>query len=70
MKTSQNRVVKTISLLLLIFMFSTTAQAQIGFGPDVDDENTTPAAPIDGLIGLSILMGGVIGYKSIKKNKS
>jgi hypothetical protein len=70
MKTSQNRVVKTLSIVLLFFMFSITAQAQIAFDPNVDDENTTPAAPIDGLIGFSILMGGVIGYKSIKKSKS
>jgi len=46
-----------------------TVQAQLpGFMDDVDDE--TPAAPIDGFISLAILMGGIIGYRKLKDEKT
>ncbi|MBA3986262.1 MAG: hypothetical protein H0X63_06775, partial [Flavobacteriales bacterium] len=45
-----------------------TAQAQISFDNDVDDE--VPAAPIDGFIGLGIAAGAYYGIKKIRSTKS
>lgn len=54
------------SAVLLLFLIPITAQAQLpGFPDDVDDE--TPAAPIDGFISIAVLMGGIIGYRKLKK---
>ncbi|WP_159432695.1 hypothetical protein [Mesonia phycicola] len=51
---------------ILLFSCSFSAFAQLpGFGDDVDDE--TPAAPIDALVCLGFLAGGVYGVKKIKK---
>ncbi len=50
----------------LMLVTSTTVHAQITFDDDVDD--TTPAAPIDGLIGLGVVVGAFYGVRKIKKN--
>jgi len=50
----------------LMLFASGVVQAQITFDDDVDD--TTPAAPIDGLIGLGIAAGAFYGVRKIKKN--
>lgn len=54
-----------ITALLLLFM-AASAQAQITFVDDVNDE--APAAPIDGLLGIGIAAGAYIGLR--KKYKS
>lgn len=56
--------------LVALSLLPTTIQAQQlpGFMDDVDDE--TPAAPIDGFISLAILMGGIIGYRKLKNDKT
>ncbi|GGG08495.1 hypothetical protein GCM10011344_06330 [Dokdonia pacifica] len=49
-------------LVLLVSALSiTTANAQIVFPDDVDDE--TPAAPIDGFVGLGIAAGIYFGVR-------
>ncbi|WP_299215808.1 PID-CTERM protein-sorting domain-containing protein [uncultured Dokdonia sp.] len=49
-------------LVILISTFSiTTANAQIVFPDDVNDE--TPAAPIDGFVGLGIAAGIYFGIR-------
>jgi hypothetical protein len=52
-------------LYFLVFLISTlsitTANAQIIFPDDVDDE--TPAAPIDGFVGLGIAAGIYFGTR-------
>jgi hypothetical protein len=59
-------------LCFLVFLISTlsitTANAQIIFPDDVDDE--TPAAPIDGFVGLGIAAGIYFGVRkrSARKN--
>lgn len=54
--------------LFLGINFSAHAQLPPGFGDDVDDE--TPAAPIDGLLGLGLVAGTAIAYRKLKKSKS
>ncbi|MFC4633103.1 PID-CTERM protein-sorting domain-containing protein [Dokdonia ponticola] len=55
-------------LVFLISTFSiTTANAQITFPDDVDDE--TPAAPIDGFVGLGIAAGIYFGVRKRAKHK-
>jgi hypothetical protein len=49
-------------LVCIISMLSiATTEAQITFPEDVDDE--TPAAPIDGFIGLGIAAGAYFGIR-------
>ncbi|WP_299767315.1 PID-CTERM protein-sorting domain-containing protein [uncultured Dokdonia sp.] len=52
-------------LCFLVFLISTlsitTANAQITFPDDVDDE--TPTAPIDGFVGLGIAAGIYFGAR-------
>jgi hypothetical protein len=50
----------------LMLFTSSPVLAQIAFNDDVDD--TTPAAPIDGLIGLGIAIGAFYGIKKVKNN--
>ena len=58
-------IYKIKNLCFLVFLVSilsiTTANAQITFPDDVDDE--TPAAPIDGFVGLGIAAGIYFGVR-------
>ena len=54
--------------LFLSVSFTAHAQLPPGFDDDVDDE--TPAAPIDGLLGLGLIAGTAIAYRKLKKSKS
>ncbi len=55
----------------LTFVICTLAsqpvKSQISFDDDVDDQ--TPAAPIDGLLGLGIAAGAWYGIKKLKGKK-
>ena len=48
-------------VLMLCILSITTANAQITFPDDVDDE--APAAPIDGFIGLGVAAGIYFGVR-------
>lgn len=58
-------------LCFLVFLISTlsitTANAQIIFPDNVDDE--TPAAPIDGFVGIGIAAGIYFGVRKRTKHK-
>jgi hypothetical protein len=54
--------------ILFILLKAMPIHSQITFDDDVDD--TTPAAPIDGLIGLGIAVGAFYGVKKLKNNIS
>ncbi len=60
---------KVLLVFTLCFMALSlqTAEAQITFDDDVDDE--VPAAPIDGFIGLGIAAGAWYGIKKLKGKK-
>lgn len=60
---------KVLIVFTLCFMALSlqTAEAQITFDDDVDDE--VPAAPIDGFIGLGIAAGAYYGIKNLKAKK-
>jgi len=74
-------IVLIIMLLVLIQSSTTTASAQIIFGDDessVEQRSlTAPSfndnvydeaeAPINGLLGLGLLVGAYIGYRKLKK---
>ncbi len=68
-KLNSNQIQKVLIVFTLCFMALglQTAQAQISFDDDVDDQ--TPAAPIDGFIGLGIAAGAYYGIKKIKGKK-
>lgn len=56
-------------LMLFLFCFLAlgieTAQAQIDFPDDTDDQ--TPTAPIDGFIGFGLVAGAWYGIKKLKR---
>ena len=55
-------------LLVSILFFCQTSDAQIIFDQTIDDETPPiPEAPINGLIGLGLLIGTYFGYKKLKK---
>jgi len=64
---------KTKTIILVGMLFTSTlclAQfdgAPIDFFDNVNDE--TPAAPIDGLVGLALIAGAFYGAKKINKKK-
>lgn len=66
----KNKKMTPVYKVILIFSFCflgmalQPATAQISFPDDVDDE--TPAAPIDGFIGLGIAAGAYYGYRKLK----
>ncbi|MDR6301755.1 PID-CTERM protein-sorting domain-containing protein [Mesonia maritima] len=57
-------------LIAICLLVGLTASAQITLpgGDNVDDE--TPAAPIDGFVGIALLAGTVFGIKKIRSSKS
>lgn len=68
MKSTTRIPQKKILFLVLftfILLYGTAAQAQIVFDDDVDDE--TPAAPIDGLLGLGLAAGVYYGIRKLRK---
>lgn len=69
MKINSKTFKKTLFICsLTVWMAgSVPAHAQIIFDDDVDDE--TPAAPIDGLLGLGIAAGALYGAKKLKDKK-
>lgn len=65
-KLIQKRSLKIFAFaILLSISFSAHAQLPPGFDDDVDDE--TPAAPIDGLLGLGLVAGTAMAYRKIRK---
>ncbi len=68
-KLNSYPIQKVLIAFTLCFMALSlqTAEAQIAFDDDVDDE--VPAAPIDGFIGLGIAAGAYYGIKKIKGKK-
>ncbi len=69
MKHLKKPLSKILFALALFFCALATkpVQAQITFDDDVDD--TTPGAPIDGLIGLGIAAGAWYGIRKLKSKK-
>ncbi len=69
MKRSKITIPKFIFTIAFVVcaLVSQQAQAQITFDDDIDDE--TPAAPIDGLLGLGLAAGAMYGIKKLKGNK-
>ncbi len=66
MKKSTPQIKFTAGLLLAFTLFTATpSQAQIAFPDDVSDE--TPAAPIDGFLGLGVLAGLCYGVGKLRK---
>jgi hypothetical protein len=64
---STNKKVLPILFLRLFLFTSSEVHSQIGFPDDVGDE--TPAAPIDGLLGLGLAAGAWYGIKKLKAKK-
>ncbi|HZH70686.1 MAG TPA: hypothetical protein VFD80_09565 [Flavobacteriaceae bacterium] len=72
-------IVLIIMFLVLIQSSTTTASAQIILGDDESsveqrnftapsfDDNVDDEAPINGLLGLGLLVGAYIGYRKLKK---
>lgn len=64
-KLIQKRSLKIFAFAILLSI-SFSAHAQLpGFPDDVDDE--TPAAPIDGLLGLGLAAGTAMAFKKFRK---
>ncbi len=61
-----SKLVLTATLFFAALAFQ-PLQAQITFDDDVDD--STPAAPIDGLVGLGIAAGALYGIRRLKGKK-
>jgi len=52
----------------LMMLATITVNAQIGLpGDGSGDVGDTPAAVIDGLLGISLLVGSYLGFKKLKK---
>ncbi len=69
MKTNEKNIVLRILLSLLFFITITVpAQAQIPFPGENPNVPDVPEAPINGLVGLALLVGAYLGIKSFKKN--
>ncbi|MFD2434665.1 hypothetical protein ACFSO9_14710 [Mesonia maritima] len=56
-----------IAVVILLFTIHIEAQNLPSFMDDVDDE--TPAAPIDGFIGVALAAGVYMGVKKMKGKK-
>lgn len=54
--------------ILFILFTAMPVHSQITFDDDVDD--TTPGAPIDGLLGFGIAAGAIYGVKKLRKKSS
>jgi hypothetical protein len=61
MKNIHNKLRTLLFLGAFMVLGTTQISAQIIFPDDVDDE--TPAAPIDGLIGVGLIAGACIGLR-------
>lgn len=67
-KLKQKKPLKFIAFVIFLCI-SISAQAQLpGFPDDVDDE--TPAAPIDGLLGLGLVAGTAMAYRKFRKTNN
>ncbi len=61
MKNRPNKLRRLLFLGAFIVLGTAQVSAQITFPDDVDDE--TPAAPIDGFIGVGLLAGAYFGLR-------
>lgn len=68
-KVNRNPIQRVLIVFTLCFMALSlqTAEAQIAFDDDVDDQ--TPAVPIDGLLGIGLAAGAWYGIKRLKGKK-
>ena len=63
-----NRFLLVAIVMLVMTIIDGNLYAQIGL-PDGGDVNDTPAAPINGLIGIAMAVGSYLGYKKLNNDK-
>jgi len=67
MKTPFKKLNYILTALTMLLITAPAAHSQIGWpdGDDVNDE--TPAAPIDGFIGLALVAGAYFGIRKLRE---